>query len=188
MQKMQRTKKVIIILMIVSMVFLLLGGCGKDDDDYAYIPAVDPCAGPVPCLTEDWGNTYYQFIDQYDNPILVMSDGAYSDGVGIIYPDGVTPYPCLLGGPVVDCHNGTLSYGGIDWDWSGTIDPDEWLTSVQGNVNICVKTLKVTNLVLDGVPFENVTATYVTSGTLTVQSTFLQEFIIQVEEQETQEK
>ena len=48
---------------IFGMVFFL--ACGGDSDDS------DPCSGPVPCLTQDWGGTYYQFNESNGSPVIV---------------------------------------------------------------------------------------------------------------------
>jgi len=128
----------------------------------------DPCAGPVPCLTENWGDTYYEFVDQWGDPVVVMSDGDLVAGGGLYYDDQGNPYPIALAGPVIDCRNGELTDGAIDWNWSGTVEPDEWLTSVEGKLNICRETLRVYDLVLEGEPIDDIVATYVESGILSV--------------------
>jgi len=144
----------------------IVGSNGGDGGDGG--TPTDPCAGPVPCLTENWGDTYYEFVDQWGDPIIVISDGDTVAGGAIYYDDLGDPYPIALAGPVIDCHNGELTEGAIDWNWSGTIEDFEWLTSVEAKLNICKETLKVSDIVLEGDPLDDIVATYVESGTLSV--------------------
>ena len=123
----------------------------------------DPCAGPVPCLTQDWGLTFYEFQEPGGSPLLVTSDGNihaeafFNDDGDII---GV-------GGYVSDCYNGDIEEGAIDYyPPDGNID--YWFTSISGNVNICNTTLRISNIVIEGTPEADIAATYVGSGTLSV--------------------
>lgn len=158
----------IIILLAFSLPFTY-GGCsgggnGGGDDDGG-----DPCAGPVPCLTEDFGNTFYEFVDQLGDPAIVYSDGI-NIGVGGIYYDELgDPYIIVLAGPVITCHDGDLTEGVIDWNSNGIIDPGEELGSVSGEVNICNETLSIYDLVVEGEPQPDYEATYVGSGILSLE-------------------
>ena len=135
------------------------GGDGDGDGDG------DSCAGPVPCLTLDSGNTSYEFLTQFGISIFVSSDGAIVGG-GTMWDIGL-PDPVFIGlaGPVTDCRNAVLDSGFADLDDNGNIDPGEKFGSVSGNVNICNVTLTVSNLVFDGFPQQDIVATYV--GTIT---------------------
>jgi len=113
---------------------------------------------------ENWGNTYYEFVDQWGNPVIVTSNGVEAVGGGIYYDDLGNPYPIALAGPVIDCYNSELTYGVIDWNWNGIVDPGEELASVEGDVNYSGGTLTIYNLVLEGVPLEDIVATCVGPG------------------------
>ncbi len=130
--------------------FVACGGGGDDDDD------IDPCSGPVPCLTQDWGGTFYQFEESNGNPILINSDGNIFGGAGLDEEGSIIG----LGGEVVDCYNSNITTGAIDRNPpDGNID--YWFTSVSGKVNICNTTLRVTNLVIEGTREPDTVATYV---------------------------
>jgi hypothetical protein len=121
----------------------------------------DPCAGPVPCLTTDWGDTSRVFIDSDGSPILVLSDGTVFAAAGV-NDDG---HLISLGGTVTDCYNGVISLAIIDLNDDG-IPQDSEVFDASGNAKICGSTLTGTNLVIDGVPENDVVATY--SGTASV--------------------
>jgi hypothetical protein len=127
------------------------GGDGDGDGD--------PCTGPVPCLTVNSGNNFYLFEDQSGDPVAVLSDGAIV-GVGFFWFDGQGTFPIGLAGPVTGCRNGELTEGAKDLNGDFIPDPGEEFASVSGNVNICNETLTVSNLVLDGIPQQDVVATY----------------------------
>jgi len=130
--------------------FVACGGDGNGDDDS------DPCTGPVPCLTQNWGDTYYQFNESNGNPIVVVSDGNVFGGAGPDEEGSIIG----LGGVVVDCYNGNITTGGVDRNPpDGNID--YMFTSVSGKVNICNTTLRVTNLVIEGTREPDTVATYV---------------------------
>jgi len=97
-----------------------------------------------------------------------MSDGDLVAGAGLCYDDQGNSYPIALAGPVIDCHNSELTEGAIDWNDNEILDDDEWLTSVEGKLNICQETLRVYDLVLEGEPIDDIVATYVGSGILSV--------------------
>jgi hypothetical protein len=113
------------------------------------------CDGPVPCLTSDWGDTMYEFEEDDGNPIVIGSDGLAFGGAGVT-DDG---FIMALGGEVVGCYTGNILVGGMDYNLDGTVD--EWFDTASGNVKICDTELKITNLILNGVPNENIVAEYV---------------------------
>ena len=115
----------------------------------------DSCDGPVPCLTVDWGDTFYEFVDADGEMVLILSDGEIFGGAGVT-DDG---FFWGLGGEVVDCNDGNIIVGGLDFNLDGIVD--FWFDTASGNVNICDKKLKVTNLILDGDPWDDIVATYV---------------------------
>ena len=159
-----QTLRLLALVLVVSVVFC--SGCNGGNGDGS-LPA-DPCAGgPVPCLTENWGDTFYVFEDDYGDPIVVMSGGVEAGVGGIYYDERGEPYPIALAGPVVDCYNSELRYGAIDWNWNGTVEEDEWLDSVEGKMNICKETLKIYDLVIEGFPMDDTEATYLDFGILT---------------------
>lgn len=147
-------KKLFVLLAMA--IFLMIGGCGGGGGDGA--PA-DSCAGPIPCLTGDWGNTFYVFEDQSSgDPVVLLSDGTYA-GVGGYYYDGGAVYAVALTGPVSDCRNAQLDYGAIDWDGDGLVQEDE-IFSMQGSLNVCATTLRVYNLSMLGELYPDVVAIY----------------------------
>jgi hypothetical protein len=116
----------------------------------------DPCAGPVPCLTQDWGGTFYEFHEPNGSPIFITSYGNVYAGAGFNEDGDIIG----LGGDVIDCYNGDISEGAIDYNPpDGNID--YWFTSVSGNVNICNTTLRISDLVIEGTPEPDTVATYV---------------------------
>jgi hypothetical protein len=124
----------------------------------------DSCDGPVPCATTDWGDTFYEFEDTDGEPIFVNSDGEFLGGVGIT-DDG---FFMGLGGNVVDCNNGEITVGGLDYNLDGIID--FFFDTASGNVNICGEKLKITNLILDGDRYDDIVGTYVGVARSTIQA------------------
>jgi hypothetical protein len=113
------------------------------------------CDGPVPCITTDWGDTMYEFEGDDGNLILIGSDGLAFGGAGLT-DDG---FIMALGGEVLDCYTGNILVGGMDYNLDGIVD--EWFDTATGKMTICDTELNVTNLILDGVPEENIAADYV---------------------------
>ena len=72
-----------------------------------------------------------------------------------------------LGGEAVDCYTGNILVGGMDYNLDGTID--EWFDTASGNVNICDKKLRITNLFLDGDRYDDIVGTYVGVARSTIQ-------------------
>jgi len=125
--------------------------------------STDPCAGPVPCLTQDWGLTFYEFQEPGGSPILVTSDGNIHAEAGYNEDGDIIGG----GGYVSDCYNGDIEEGAIDYyPPDGNID--YWFSSVSGNLNICDRTLRISNFVIEGTPEADVVATYIGSGTMSV--------------------
>jgi hypothetical protein len=122
------------------------GGGGGDGDS---------CDGLVPCITTDFGDTFYEFVEADGESVVISSDGVAFGGAGTT-DDG---FLIGLGGEVVDCNNGKIMVGGLDYNLDGVVD--FWFDTASGNVNICDKKLKVTNLILDGDRYDDIVATYV---------------------------
>jgi len=143
------------LLCIVALGLMTIIGCGGGGDDGGG-GGGDPCAGPVPCFTQDWDGTYYEFHEPNGNPIIISSYGNVYAAVGFNEEgDSIG-----LGGDVIDCYNGDISEGAIDNNPpDGNID--YWFTSVSGNMNICNTTLKISALVIEGTPEPGTEATYV---------------------------
>ena len=110
-----------IILLAFSLPFTYGGCSGGGGGD----GGGDPCAGPIPCLTENWGNTFYEFVDQLGDPAIVLSDGVVVGFGGIYYDPGGDPYPIAIVGPVISCRDGDMIDGAIDWNLNGEVDPGE---------------------------------------------------------------
>jgi len=142
---------------------LALVGCG-DDGGHGTPP--DPCAGPVPCLTEDWGMTGYIFEDRLGEPYAVVSDGTAMAVVGFVWWTPSEYVLVGLAGPSIDCHNGEFLYAAF---WStlppGDI-PDYETLGVQGKLNICGVTLTISDLSIPGWVLPDLVATYVGTETL----------------------
>jgi hypothetical protein len=150
----------VILLLALSLPFTY-GGCSGGGGD----GGGDPCAGPVPCLT-DFGDTYYEFVDQLGDSAIVISDGIDVGFVGIYYdPDG-DPYMIVIIGPVVSCHDGDMIQGAIDWNMNGEIEEGELLEPMDGGLNICNETLSLFDLFLLGESWHDHEWTYVGSGPL----------------------
>ena len=124
-------------------------------------PGTDPCAGPVPCLTEDWGLTDQEFEDQYGDPVIVWSMGTWAWVEGIVYDHLGSGYWVSLYGPVNDCYNATMWYGWMDENGDGIEDPWELLLLVEAELEICKKRLRVYGIVLELDPYYDIEATYV---------------------------
>jgi len=116
----------------------------------------DPCAGPVSCLTQDWDGTIYEFHEPNGSPILIYSDGIFYAGAGYNEDGDII----ALGGDVIDCYNGDISVGTIDYNPPDGVTDDSF-AAVSGNVNICNTTLRISNLVIEGTPKPDTVATYV---------------------------
>ena len=114
----------------------------------------DPCDGPVPCATTDWGDTYYEFFDSDGYYMQINSNGVVLAGAGLT-EEG---YIMGLGGNVIDCNNSKIILGGMDYNADGIID--YLFNTATGDVNICGTILKVTNIFLDGVRHSDIVATY----------------------------
>ncbi len=156
------------LMMIILLAFSLPFTYGSSGGGDGRSSAGDVCAGPVPCLTKDFGDTFYEFVDQLGDPAIVLSDGIITVVGGIYYDEFGDPYPVALGGPVISCHDGDLIEGAIDWNWNGIIDDGEWLNPMDGGLNICNVTLSIYDLVVEGEPWSDYEATYVGSGTLSL--------------------
>ncbi len=131
-----------------------------------FIPACGGSSGggggggcDVPCLTQNWGSTFYEFQEPSGSPILVTSDGNVHAEAGFNeYGDIIA-----VAGHVSDCYNGDIEEGAIDESPpDGNID--YWFTSISGNVNISNKILTISNLVIEGTPEADIVATCVGSG------------------------
>jgi hypothetical protein len=138
-------------VIVVGFISIIGTGGGGDDGGGG-----DPCVGPVPCLTQDWGGTFYEFQDPNGSPIIITSYGNVYAGAGFNEDGDLIG----LGGDVIDCYNGDISEGAIDNNPpDGNID--DWFTSVSGNLNICNTTLRISGLVIEGTPQPEIVATYV---------------------------
>jgi hypothetical protein len=133
----------------------------------------DPCAGPVPCLTTGFGNTFYEFIDNKDDPVALFSDGVLVGFGGFYYDADGGPYTITLVGMVVDCHNGDLTEGAIDWNDNGEIEDGEVLEPFAAEINICNSTLSIYNIDVLGPDWQDYEATYVGAITLSLGSAVL---------------
>ena len=159
-------------LIIGVMVFLVVLsiplGCGdffetpkREEGETPSPPPSDPCAGPVPCLTEDWELTDQEFEDQYGDPVIVSSMGTYAWVEGIVYDHLGSGHWVSLHGPVVDCYNAKMWYGWMDLDGDGIEDPLEQLRWVDAGLEICNETLRVYDILLEAEPYHDIEATYV---------------------------
>jgi ketosteroid isomerase-like protein len=133
--------------------------CNKENFSIQQPP---PCAGPVPCLTQNFGNTFYIFEDQWGNAVVVISDGVIAGVAGIWDFEGPI-FTIGLAGPVTGCRDAVLDTGFVDLNGDGDIDPGEE-RSVSGDVNICNETLTVSNLVFNSIPQQDIVGTYIGSG------------------------
>ena len=145
------TKKIFHLFLLLFLTTFVAIGC----NDGGGGGGGDSCDGPVPCLTEDWGDTMYEFRDADGEQVGIFSDGEIFAGAGVT-DDG---FLMALAGDVDDCNDGNIAVGGLDYNLDGEID--FWFDTASGNVNICDKKLKVTNLILDGDRYDDIVATYV---------------------------
>jgi hypothetical protein len=136
------------------------GANGTDSVSITVNPSGNECDGPVPCLTTNWGNTYREFIESDQSPILILSTGTIFALAGVNDEGHIFS----LAGDITDCYNGVILLAGIDLNDFGGIEDSEFFDA-SGNAKICGSTLTVTNLVIDGVSENNIVATYV--GTYT---------------------
>jgi hypothetical protein len=142
------------------------GSGGKKDKD--------PCAGPVPCLTEEWGyideggywiGEFAIFMDGTGTPILLITDGE-TFAVGGYYEVvegeiGIVAFE----GPVRNCYSGTINLGG--WaDNDGNIIGE--FTSASGNVKVCGETITISKVVVEGEIYPDVVGTFDSMGTLSL--------------------
>ena len=159
------------LLVLVLMVLFALTGCSDSGGS-----SKSSCDGPVPCLTEKWGEIIAEFpyyrgevavFYEGDNLILLMGDGE-GFGVGgeqVIDGKKVT---VGLGGEVTNCYNGTITDGGIDYDLDGLVDYT--FTSASAFVRVCDKTLTIYNIVVEGEAHDDVVATFDSMASLSASN------------------
>lgn len=145
----RNSKLVFLLFFIVGAIIFI--GCTNDSGGDG---KREECDGPVPCLTNDWGDMNYEFREMDGSPVIVISYGDVF-GVGGDTEEG---YIYGLAGPTKSCYDGTITDGGLDYNRDGVVD--YWLKSASGNLNICDITLHLTDLVIEGEQKSNVTATY----------------------------
>lgn len=135
----------------------------------------DPCAGPVPCLTETWGyvddqdiyhGEYAIFLDNGD-PIVLISDGENMVVSGSFEIEGEIAL-VAVGGPVINCYEADINFGGVDYDLDGTVD--YLFTSASGHLRVCAETLRIYDIVIEGEIQEDVSAAYDTMASLSDSS------------------
>ena len=120
------------------------GGGNKNKND---TPDTDPCAGPVPCLTEDWKNSYAIFYDNKGAPAILGSNGkTFALAFNVINQSNEMA-TIGLSGPAVKCRSGNFNDGVIDYNMDGTID--DILLNVVGKLSICFKTLDTSGIEFD---------------------------------------
>jgi len=176
------------LLIGILMVCLALIGCSdsgggsssKEDEPE------DPCDGPVPCLTEDWGDilddgtwsgNYAVFYDS-DNLIVLISDGETIGVAGVYEIEGETAIVSFEG-PVINCYDADINWGGIDNDLDGIID--YIFTSASGRLNVCAETLKIYEFVIEGEVEEDVTATFDSMASLSASNHLITDVPISAE-------
>ena len=149
------------LLVLVLMVLFALTGCSDSGGS-----SKSSCDGPVPCLTEKWGENVAEFpywsgsyaiFYEGDNLIVLMSDGEFF-GIGadqVIEGENVI---IGLAGDVTNCYNGSITFGAIDYDLDGIIDYE--FTSTSGFVRVCDKKLTIYNIVVEGEAQDNVVAKF----------------------------
>ena len=154
----------VMILALAISIPLLFGqaGCGRDEETIIYVEEKDrdPCEGPVPCLRENFGATVYEFEDQYGDPVNVLANGGRVWIEGVIYDESGSGYPFELYGMIIDCYGAELGYGWIDWDGDGESDTGDFVSDVEGELEICNKTLRVYDITIEGIPYQDIEATY----------------------------
>ena len=153
---------------VLVLALSILPGCDDfywepdgDEGNTSPPPPSDPCAGPVPCLTEDWGLTDQEFQDQYGDPVIVSSMGSYAYVEGIVYDHLGGGYWVSLHGPVDDCYNAKMCFGWMDLDGDGIKDPFEQLSWVEAELEICNETLRVYDILLEAIPYYDIEAIHV---------------------------
>jgi hypothetical protein len=130
------------LLLSISLLIIACGGGGGGGPD--------PCDGPVPCLTNDFGTTVYEFTDGSGDPVVLFSDGEYVVIAGIYYDPDNQPYIIGIGGPVTSCREADLINAAIDWNQNGLLEEGEWLEPMEGGLDVCDETLSVYDLFLLG--------------------------------------
>ena len=154
----------VMVLALVASIPLLLGGCDHPGPEEEPPPVVekerDPCEGPVPCLRENFGLTVYEFEDQYGDPVITSANGGVLWIEGVVYDGPETGYPFELYGTVIDCYSAELWSGWIDWDGDGERDTGEYVYDVEGELEICNKTLRVYGTTIEGIPYQDIEAIY----------------------------
>ena len=159
---MKQAKFLSVIMLLAFSLPFTYGGCsngGGGDDGNA-------CAGLVPCLMVDFGDTIYEFVDQPGDPAIILSDGIDVGFGGIYYDPQGDPYPIAIIGPAISCHDGDLLIGAIDWNLNGEVDDGEWLDPMDGELTICNQILSVYDLFLLGDSWHYHEWTYIGSSTL----------------------
>ena len=123
------------------------GGGGNKDNS---------CDGPVPCLTQNWGNQYVLFYDG-DIPVVLVSDGEAMGVAGTYEVEGEMAIVALAG-PVLNCYDASINSGGVDFDFDGTSDYS--FTSASGHLRVCDETLRIYNIVIEGEAEDDIYATF----------------------------
>ncbi len=142
------------IVSVIALGLMTIVGTGGGDGGNGGGDIIDSCDGPVPCLTTNWNGEYYEFKETDGSLIIATSEGDIFAGAGFT-DEG---YIIALAGTTTDCYNGIITEGAYDYDLDGIVD--HWFTSVSGNVNICDRTLRISNYVIEGVTQDNIVATY----------------------------
>ena len=133
------------------------------------------CDGPVPCLTEKWGyiddeKIYHgeaAIFYEGDNLIALGSDGEFFGIAAYQVIDGENVL-IGLGREVVNCYNGNITVGGIDYNLDGIVDYR--FTSVSGGLRVCDKTLTIYNIVVEGEAQDNVVAKFDSMASLSASN------------------
>lgn len=138
--------------LFVLAVFIITG-CDMGSSTGSSI-SEESCEGPIPCATEDWGDTILEF-DEDTLTILLHSDGEiFSTGFLV---EG--PYLMTIAGEVKDCNFGKITFAGLDYNTDGIVD--DWYDSADGNAYFCGSTLRLTHVYLDETRYYDFYATYV---------------------------
>ena len=146
----------------ILMIYFALIGCSDSGGG----GGKNKCAGPVPCLAQNWGNQYALFNNGED-PIVLVSNGKTLGVAGLFEVEGEMVIVGLEG-PVSNCYNGNLNLGGVDDDLDGTID--YWFTSATGRLRVCDKTLKIYNIVIEGEDEDDVVAKFDSMASLSASN------------------
>ena len=152
------------LLVLVLMVCFALIGCSGSGGGSS--KKKDPCAGPVPCLSNNWGDQVAVFYEG-NNLIALLSDGEFF-GIGAYQVVEGETVIIGVGGEVINCYYGNITVGSIDYDLDGI--PDYWFDSVSGGVKVCDETLRVYNIVIEGEAEEDVVATFDSMATLSASN------------------